>query len=115
MKYPTILLPLALAGASACTMQSDATELANPAATFCVEQGGTYGVGPKIDAQMQPLLREIRGYPGLFLVGVYYKGKGAMYNFRVEAEVASHQIRQYLTHHPKPLYKGSAADTPTPG
>ena len=79
------------------------------------EQGGTYGVGPKIDAQMQPLLREIRGYPGLFLVGVYYKGKGAMYNFRVEAEVASHQIRQYLTHHPKPLYKGSAADTPTPG
>jgi putative hemolysin len=44
MKYPAVLLPLALAGASACTVQSDATELANPAATFCVEQGGTYAL-----------------------------------------------------------------------
>jgi putative hemolysin len=25
-------------------MQSDAAELANPAATFCVEQGGTYAL-----------------------------------------------------------------------
>ncbi|MGI1661858.1 putative hemolysin [Palleronia sp. KMU-117] len=44
MKSPTILLPLALAGASACSVQSDQAELANPAATFCVAQGGTYAL-----------------------------------------------------------------------
>ena len=44
MKPRTILIPAALAGVSACTAQSDTAELANPAATFCVEQGGTYAL-----------------------------------------------------------------------
>lgn len=45
MKPRTLLIPAALAGASACTMQTGGAELANPAATFCVEQGGTYALG----------------------------------------------------------------------
>jgi putative hemolysin len=44
VKSPTILLPLAIAGMTACTVQSDEAELANPAATFCVAQGGTYAL-----------------------------------------------------------------------
>lgn len=35
---------LAAAGLTGCTASSDAVELANPAATFCVEQGGTYAL-----------------------------------------------------------------------
>ena len=57
---------------------------------------GTYDVGAAIDRQFEPTLREVRGYPGLFQVGLYYKGKGAMYNFNVEAEIAAAQIAQYL-------------------
>ncbi|NOG48922.1 MAG: NAD(P)/FAD-dependent oxidoreductase [Chloroflexi bacterium] len=52
---------------------------------------GTYDVGAAIDAQFEPTLRELNGYPGLFQVGLYYKGKGAMYNFNVEAEIAAAQ------------------------
>jgi putative hemolysin len=44
VKARTLLLPAALAGASACTVQGDTAELANPAATYCVEQGGTYAL-----------------------------------------------------------------------
>ncbi len=40
--------------------------------------------------------RQVKGYPGLYLVGVYYQGKGAMYNFNVEAEAATHEIIQHL-------------------
>ncbi|MCC6565489.1 MAG: hypothetical protein IT298_06985, partial [Chloroflexi bacterium] len=57
---------------------------------------GTYDVGAAIDAQFEPTLRELNGYPGLFQVGLYYKGKGAMYNFNVEAEIAAAQLVQRL-------------------
>ena len=59
---------------------------------------GTYDSGTGIDAEFEPRLREVKGYPGLFQVGLYYKGKGAMYNFNVEAEIAVAQIAQFLNH-----------------
>jgi hypothetical protein len=40
--------------------------------------------------------REVRGYPGLYLVGTFYQGKGAMYNFNTEAEAAAAEIAQRL-------------------
>lgn len=40
--------------------------------------------------------REVIGFPGLYLVGIYYQGKGAMYNFNVEAEAAVKEIQQRL-------------------
>lgn len=40
--------------------------------------------------------REVQGYPGLYLVGVYYQGKGAMHNMPVEAEAAVEEIKQRL-------------------
>ncbi|PJF22315.1 MAG: hypothetical protein CUN56_06605 [Phototrophicales bacterium] len=36
--------------------------------------------------------RQVLGYPGLYLVGVFYTGKGAMYNFNVEAKQAVEEI-----------------------
>jgi cation diffusion facilitator CzcD-associated flavoprotein CzcO len=40
--------------------------------------------------------RQVAGYPGLYLVGVFYKGNGAMYNFNTEARQAVAEIRQRL-------------------
>jgi cation diffusion facilitator CzcD-associated flavoprotein CzcO len=40
--------------------------------------------------------RQIKGYPGLYLVGTFYKGKGAMYNFNWEAAIAAQEIKDYL-------------------
>jgi putative flavoprotein involved in K+ transport len=40
--------------------------------------------------------REVVGYPGLYLVGVFYTGKGAMYNFNVEAAQAVEEIQEHL-------------------
>ncbi len=40
--------------------------------------------------------REVRGWPGLYLVGTYYQGKGALYNFNIEAAAAVTQIQQRL-------------------
>lgn len=40
--------------------------------------------------------REVIGFPGLYLVGIYYQGKGAMYNFNVEAQAAVKEIKQRL-------------------
>lgn len=51
---------------------------------------------PLRDFSQHPNGREVVGYPGLYLVGVFYQGKGAMYNFNVEAEIAVEQIRQRL-------------------
>lgn len=45
--------------------------------------------------------RQVKGYPGLYLVGVFYTGKGAMYNFNVEAKQAVQEIQAHLaTFHP---------------
>lgn len=57
---------------------------------------GTYDVGAGIDAHFRPTLREIDGCAGLFQVGLYYKGNGAMYNFNIEAEITAAQLKQYL-------------------
>jgi len=43
-------------------------------------------------------LRQVKGYAGLYLVGVFYKGKGAMYNFNTEAEQAAQEIQARLKH-----------------
>lgn len=61
-----------------------------------LEYRGSYDSGAEIDAQFKPRLREVDGHPGLFQVGLYYKGKGTMYNINVEAEIAAAQIAQYL-------------------
>jgi len=39
----------------------------------------------------------VLGHEGLYLVGVFYKGRGAFYNMRVEAAIAAQQIAAYLT------------------
>jgi cation diffusion facilitator CzcD-associated flavoprotein CzcO len=57
---------------------------------------GTYDVGQQTDAKFQPHDREIAGMAGLFQVGLYYKGKGTMYNINVEAEIAAAQLDRYL-------------------
>lgn len=51
---------------------------------------------PLRDTSRHPNGREVVGNPGLYLVGTFYKGKGAMYNFNVEAKIATGQIKQYL-------------------
>ncbi len=40
--------------------------------------------------------RQVLGHPGLYLVGVFYKGRGAFYNMGVEAQIAAEQLRAYL-------------------
>lgn len=40
--------------------------------------------------------RAVRGLPGLYLVGTFYQGKGAMYNFNMEAAAAVQEIRVQL-------------------
>lgn len=40
--------------------------------------------------------REVAGYPGLYLVGTFYQGKGAMYNINVEAQAAVEEIKRRL-------------------
>ncbi|MDX1993418.1 MAG: NAD(P)/FAD-dependent oxidoreductase [bacterium] len=51
---------------------------------------------PQRDCSQVPNGREVVGYPGLYLVGVFYQGKGAMYNFAVEAQIAVEQIKARL-------------------
>jgi hypothetical protein len=51
---------------------------------------------PLRDTSEHPNGRQILGHPGLYLVGTFYKGKGAMFNMKVEAEIAAAQIRDYL-------------------
>ncbi len=40
--------------------------------------------------------REVKGYPGLYLVGTYYLGKGALFNFNAEAVAAVDEIKTRL-------------------
>jgi len=64
----------------------------------CDWQNGQNGVRgfPLRDTSQHPNGRQILGHPGLYLVGTFYKGKGAMYNFNVEAKIAAEQIKTYL-------------------
>lgn len=61
-----------------------------------LEYKGTYAVGEKTDREKGVLERELKGYPGLYFVSNYYKGRGTLYNINVEAEIAVAQIRQRL-------------------
>jgi cation diffusion facilitator CzcD-associated flavoprotein CzcO len=51
---------------------------------------------------------EAKDHPGLYIAGVFYKGRGAMYNFNVEAEITVQQIQQRLaaSERTKPLTTG---------
>ncbi|HML22351.1 MAG TPA: NAD(P)/FAD-dependent oxidoreductase [Aggregatilinea sp.] len=40
--------------------------------------------------------REVKDYPGLYLVGTFYQGKGALHNMGIEAQQAVHEIKQRL-------------------
>jgi putative flavoprotein involved in K+ transport len=66
--------------------------------TLCEYEVGPNGQRgwPLLDRSQHPNGRQVLGYPGLYLVGVWYKGKGAMYNFNVEAAIAAEQIEAYL-------------------
>ncbi len=57
----------------------------------------SYGVGRATDERLALYAREIRGHPGLFLQGVYYKGKGTTYNINVEAAIIAEQVAQRIT------------------
>lgn len=47
---------------------------------------------PMLDRSQHPNGRQVLGHRGLYLVGVWYKGKGAMYNMNEEARIAARQI-----------------------
>ncbi|MEL6306956.1 MAG: NAD(P)/FAD-dependent oxidoreductase [Chloroflexota bacterium] len=53
---------------------------------------------PLRDTSTHPNGRQVAGQAGLYLVGVFYKGKGAMFNMNVEAQIAAEQIKTYLAH-----------------
>jgi len=53
---------------------------------------------PMRDLSQHPNGRQVLGHEGLYLVGVFYKGRGAFYNMPVEADIATQQITEYLTH-----------------
>lgn len=59
------------------------------------DQGWPRRVGEPPDVYWQGG-REVEDYPGLFLVGIYYQGKGAMYNFNIEAAAAVREIQDRL-------------------
>jgi len=51
---------------------------------------------PLLDRTPHPNGRQVVDTPGLYVVGVFYKGKGALYNINVEAKIAAEQIAEYL-------------------
>jgi len=53
---------------------------------------------PLRDLSQHPNGRQVLGHEGLYLVGVFYKGRGAFYNMPVEAKIATQQITEYLIH-----------------
>jgi flavin-dependent dehydrogenase len=63
------------------------------------EKTGLDGQGwpQRLDDLDEGGLRQVRGYPGLYLAGVFYKGKGAMYNFNTEAASAVTEIQAHLS------------------
>ena len=72
--------------------------------TYYPETGCDWDIGPNgvrgwplRDVSEHPNGRQIVGYPGLYLVGVFYKGRGAFYNMGVEAAIAAEQIRTHLS------------------
>ncbi|MAS37868.1 MAG: hypothetical protein CL610_27985 [Anaerolineaceae bacterium] len=43
---------------------------------------------------------EVEGHPGLYVAGIFYQGKGAMFNFNVEGEIIVQQIQSRLAQMP---------------
>lgn len=64
--------------------------------TYAYTRRYSYRVGAEVDARLGLYAREIRGYPGLFVQGVYYKGRGTTYNINVEAAVIAEQVAQRI-------------------
>ncbi len=60
--------------------------------------GLTYGMHGIWDAEKGLTQREVKGYPGLFITGTFYQGKGAMHNFNVDSAIIAAQIGQRLQH-----------------
>ena len=73
-------------------------DMAYPAAG-CDWDIGPNGVRgwPLRDVSRHPNGRQVLGYEGLYLVGVFYKGRGAFYNMTLEAAIAAEQITEQLT------------------
>ena len=70
---------------------------------FYPEAGCDWDIGPNgirgwplRDVSQHPNGRQVLGHPGLYLVGVFYKGRGAFYNMTVEARIAAEQIQAQL-------------------
>ncbi len=67
------------------------------------EAGCDWDIGPNgvrgwplRDVSQHPNGRQVLGHEGLYLVGVFYKGRGAFYNMTAEARIAAEQINEYL-------------------
>ena len=78
-------------------------EMEYSAATYFPESGCDWDIGPNgvrgwplRDTSAHPNGRQVAGQPGLYLVGVFYKGRGAFYNMGVEAAIAAEQIEAQL-------------------
>ncbi len=78
-------------------------EMQYSSASYYPEAGCDWDIGPNgvrgwplRDISQHPNGRQVLGHEGLYLVGVFYKGRGAFYNMTVEAGIAAEQIRQYL-------------------
>ena len=67
-------------------------------ATGCDWDIGPNGIRgwPLRDVSHHPNGRQVLGHEGLYLVGVFYKGRGAFYNMTVEAAIAAEQITEQL-------------------
>ena len=67
-------------------------------ATGCDWDIGPNGIRgwPLRDVSRHPNGRQVLGHEGLYLVGVFYKGRGAFYNMTVEAAIAAEQITEQL-------------------
>ena len=70
---------------------------------FYPEVGCDWDIGPNgirgwplRDVSQHPNGRGVLGHEGLYLVGVFYKGRGAFYNMRAEARIAAEQIQVQL-------------------
>lgn len=80
-----------------------AIEMRYSKAMYYPQAGCEWDIGPNgirgwplRDTSAHPNGRQVLGHPGLYLVGVFYKGRGAFYNMTVEARIAAEQIREYL-------------------
>ena len=79
-------------------------EMQFSAETYYPDSGCDWDIGPNgvrgwplRDLSAHPNGRQVLGHPGLYLVGVFYKGRGAFYNMEIEAAIAANQITEQLS------------------